>query len=282
MKNLIWIVENLVKEPSYTFLANEIEKQGYQLHKINGDFLKKDLDFIERNSPVICSGSIEICKLIKEKLIWNFPVTYSTFDKYLCSKYYSHFEEYLFNDNYVIAPLASVNKRLWWFYGNFGKESTMFVRPDSGDKPFKADLVDIQEWKDFYESIEHLKNDLVLVSTPKNIVGEWRFVVTKYQEILAVSSYRFQGLTTRVPSAPTKATELVKEILKVGYYPDSVFCIDICQDSDNNFWLIELTSFSSAGLYACKMENIVKRVSEIAIEDHRIFAALNSIEGHIS
>jgi len=73
---------------------------------------------------------------------------------------------------------------------------------------------------------------------------------------------------------------LVKEILKVGYYPDSVFCIDICQDTDGNFWLMELTAFSSAGLYGCEMEKVVKRVSEIAIEDHRIFATTNSIEGY--
>ena len=181
-----------------------------------------------------------------------------------------------------MAPLASVDKRKWWFYGQFGREASMFIRPDSGDKTFKADVLDIQDWDSFYEEFEHLKNDLVLVSTPKNIVGEWRFVVTRHQEILAQSSYRFQGLTTRVPSAPTKATDLVKEILKVGYYPDSVFCVDVCQDSDGNFWLMELTSFSSAGLYACKMENVVKRVSEIASEDHRVFAAMNSIEGHKS
>ena len=283
MKNdLIWIIENLVKEPSYTYLANEVEKQGYRLHKINGDFAKADLDFIGKYNPVICSGSIEICKLIKKQLYFNFPVAYSTFDNYLCSRYYPHFERYLFNDNYVMAPLASVDKRKWWFYGQFGREASMFIRPDSGDKTFKADVLDIQDWDSFYEEFEHLKNDLVLVSTPKNIVGEWRFVVTRHQEILAQSSYRFQGLTTRVPSAPTKATDLVKEILKVGYYPDSVFCVDVCQDSDGNFWLMELTSFSSAGLYACKMENVVKRVSEIASEDHRVFAAMNSIEGHKS
>ena len=83
-----------------------------------------------------------------------------------------------------------------------------------------------------------------------------------------MSSYRYQGLLTRIPSAPHGATEKCKELLEVGYYPDNVFCIDIAQDNDGNFWMMELTSFSSAGLYATKKEPIVNRVSEIAMEDY--------------
>ncbi len=50
----------------------------------------------------------------------------------------------------------------------------------------------------------------------------------------------------------------------MDYYPDSVFCYDICQDGDGECFLLELTSFSSAGLYATNKAAIVKRVSEIA------------------
>ena len=44
--------------------------------------------------------------------------------------------------------------------------------------------------------------------------------------------------------------------------------IDVCETNEGNFYLLELNSFSSAGLYACKKELIVKRVSEIALEDY--------------
>jgi len=261
----IWIVENLVKEKSYLALTEEIERQGIPIHKINSDFYKNNLTFI-KNARVMTNGSIEICKLIKLHLSDCAPVTYSTFENYLCSTYYPYFEPYLFNDNYIMAPLESINRRKWWFYSLMGKDSTMFVRPDGGDKEFKADLIDIEDWDSFYESCADIKNSLAVVSSPKNIIGEWRFVVTQHKEILAVSSYRFQGLVTKVPSAPVGATEFVKEILEVGYYPDPVFCIDVVMDSDSRFWLMELTSFSSAGLYACKMENIVRRVKEIVVE----------------
>lgn len=268
--NLLWIVENIVKEPSYINLTNEIKTQGYNLYEINGDYKDSDLNFVGKDTPVISSGSIEICKLIKNKLKFNSPVTYSTFENYLCSKYYPYFEDFLFNDQYILLPLISLNKRFWQFYGLYGRDCNIFIRPNDGDKSFKAGLVDVQDWPSFYNEFEHLKNELILISTPKNIMGEWRFVVTKYKEILAISSYRYQGLSTRIPSAPNKATQLVKDILNIGYYPDSVFCVDVCEDSDGNFWLMELTSFSSAGLYACKMDNLVKSISEIAIEDNKI------------
>ena len=263
-----WIIENLVKEESFLELSKEAKKQGFNVQDIRGDFYKADISKYN-NSCVIFNGSIEMVKLCREVLepLGNCPISYSTFENYLCSKYYSHFSEYIFNDNYVIVPLVELKRRLYQFYGWFGKESLMFVRPDSGDKSFKAGLIDLQDFFGFYDQFEDNKHDLVVVSTPKNIVGEWRFVCTKYKEILAVSSYRYQGLITRIPSAPHKATKFCETVLDVGYYPDSVFCVDVCQDGDDNFWLMELTSFSSAGLYATNKEPIVRRVSEIALDD---------------
>lgn len=269
MKKLTWIIENFVKEKSYTNLANEVKKQNYDIYVINGDYKNSDLDFVLENSPVIFNGSIEMSKIVKTKLLEKgcYPISYNSFENYLCSAYYPYFEKFLFNDDYIFLPLESLNRRVWEFYGQFGKESMMFVRPDSGEKTFKAELVDLNDWNGFYEDVKQFSKDLVVVSSPKNIVGEWRFVVTKDKEILGVSSYKYQGLITRVPSAPKGATELVQEILNVEYFPNCVFCVDICQDTDGKFWMMELTSFSSAGLYECKMENIVKRVSEIALED---------------
>ena len=274
MNKPYWIIENFVKELSYTRLADEVVKQGYDLHRINGDFSKKDIEFLHGKN-VICSGSIEMCKLIKKQLYDSFPVIYSTFEKYLCTRYYPIIAQHLFNDQYIILPLEYINRNLWKVYAMMGKEASIFIRPDNGEKTFNAEVLDIQDWDEYYDCSKDLKNELAIISTPKNIVGEWRFVVTKYKEILGVSSYRYQGLTTRIPSAPSGATYMVQQILDLGYYPDSVFCIDICEDSDKNYWVMELTSFSSAGLYECKMENIVRRVSEIAQEDYELFSKFN-------
>lgn len=79
----------------------------------------------------------------------------------------------------------------------------------------------------------------------------------------AVSSYRYQKIQTSIPSAPDGATELIKKVLDKGYFPDKVFCVDVVQDMAGDFWVMELTSFSSAGLYACdtkKIANLIKRI----------------------
>jgi len=266
-----WIIENLVKEKSFLELSEEAKKQGYNVQDIKGDFKHDDIKQYQ-NECVVFNGSIEMCKLVSNQLAgqFNYPITYSNFDNYLCSKYYGILGKYLFNDNFVMLPLSELKRRMYQFYGMFGKEASIFIRPDSGDKTFKGGILDLSDADGFFNEFELYMNDLVIISTPKNMVGEWRFICTKYKEILAVSSYIYQGLITRVPSAPIKATEFCSSILEEGYFPDSVFCVDIVQDTDGNFWLMELTSFSSAGLYAAKKENIIRRVSEIAWEDFNL------------
>ena len=54
----------------------------------------------------------------------------------------------------------------------------------------------------------------------------------------------------------------------VEFRPDPVFVIDICKADDGNFYLLEIGSFSCAGLYACNLEKIVSAVSKAAIEEY--------------
>jgi hypothetical protein len=135
-------------------------------------------------------------------------------------------------------------------------------------------MIDLDRFCGINKDVEH---ELVLVSTPKKILGEWRFVVSKFKEIISYSTYQYQGQVTKVPGAPKGAIKLVEEMLQVGYYPDSVFVMDVCEDSDNNFWLLELNSFSSAGLYACDKAKIVKRVGEIAKQEWEEYRKIHEV-----
>lgn len=264
-----WIVENFVKESSYTELIQEIKKQDFPLSEILGDYKHSDLDIVPYDNPCIFQGSIQLSKIIKDKLKNrnNYPILFCTFENYQCSKYYFHYGQKLFNDKYCLISLKELGRQRFLFYGIFGKEGLIFIRPDSGDKPFQADLLDILDLDRFLIKHKDIENELILISTPKTIRGEWRFVVTKYKEILGYSLYKYQDQITKIPSAPPQAISFVNDLLKIEYYPDSVFVIDVCEDNEGKFYLLELNSFSSAGLYACKKELIVKRVSEIALEE---------------
>jgi hypothetical protein len=247
-----------------------VKEMGYPLIEINGDYSKEILySLAESSNCVIINGSIKMCKLIYDELKDNcFPIRYCNFEKYKCSAYYSHFGEYLFNDKYAIMSLKEICRQKYDVWGHYGKDALIFLRPDSGEKLFQAGVVDIIDINKLYESNKDIEHELGLVSTPKNIIWEGRFIVSKYKDIIAYSTYRFQGNICLIPSVPPETLKFCKMLLeKIEYYPDSVFCFDICQDSDKECWLLELTSFSSAGLYASNKNAIVKRVSEIAEED---------------
>lgn len=271
--NPIWIVENFTGDNGYEDLIAEIRNQGMEcivLNITNHFELKQDL--VAPDSCVIFQGSIQLFDKLRKELP-AYPIGWVTYDNYLCSRYYPHFQKYLFNDNHVLTSVAALKHNKWWYYGIFGKEALIYVRPDDGKKTFKGQLLDLQDFDRLWENqaaCAAKDTDLVVVSTPKNIRGEWRFICTNQQEIIGVSCYQYHGQRTYIPSAPEKATKLCKEILSVGWYPDSVFTIDIVEDSDGEFWLMELNSFTSAGTYAAKKDLIVKRVSEIAKQEWQV------------
>jgi hypothetical protein len=266
-----WIVENFVKEPSFKGLRESIEKFQYPFTPIEGDYRKEMLGELT-GKCVIVNGSIKMVKLLKQDLPPDcYPVSYCTFENYKCSAYYSHFGPYLFNDKYCIMSLKEVVRQKYDVWGHYGKDATVFIRPDSGEKTFQAGILDIIDLPALYDSNKDCEHDLVLVSTPKFITWEGRFVVSKFKEIIASSTYRFQGKVCLIPSVPVEATKFCQEVLNsVEYHPDSVFCLDICRDSDGNCWILELTSFSSAGLYSTDKDRIVQKVSEIAEREYSL------------
>lgn len=274
-KNVTWIIENFAKEKSFIELTAAAEELGYPLIKINGDYSKpllQDLNYDNlgfRKDCVMFNGTIKMAKIVRNQLNGYIqPVLYCDWPKYECSAYYSHFGPYLFNDKYCLMSLREIVRQKFDVWGHYGKDSCIFIRPSSGEKTFQAGILDFQDLGELHSSNIDCEHDLMLVSTPKNIKWEGRFVVSRRKEIIASSTYRFQGIVSWIPSVPAGATKFCKELLeRVDYVPDSVYCFDICEDNDGNFWLLELSSFSSAGLYATNKKDIITKVSEIAWED---------------
>lgn len=185
-------------------------------------------------------------------------------ENFLCTKYYPSVMDHLFNDNHAFYLAASVEKLKWQIFRNFNKCATVFMRPNSGEKEFTAGLFDLQYFNKDWASIEDRvsPNDLILVSTPKDIKGEWRFCVNSKNEIITGSTYQYGGKTTVIPSYPQGAYDKCKEVLTSLKAPANLFTVDICEDDDGKFWLLEINSFFSAGLYACDKDKIVEYLEE--------------------
>lgn len=276
MSQVKWLVENFVDDNGYAELIAEIKKQGMECHVLdirNHFEVSWELKTMVEG-PLLFQGSIQMFRKLKQELAVG-PLGWMTDENYLCTNYYPKFQKYLFNDWHMFTTVAGMRANMWNIYNTFGKgakegkEGLIHIRPNGGDKTFSGQLIDIQDFQRCFSNTVKFNikdEDIAVVSTPKNIIGEWRFICSNKPEIVAVSSYMYRGKRTYVPSAPEGATNLCKEILKVGWYPDPMFTVDICEDGDNNYWLMEFNSFTSAGTYGADKEKIVKAVSEIAVQ----------------
>lgn len=268
-----WIIENFTDSEDYNELIQAVKDNGndcYVISKRNNFDFSPDR-YVE-DECVLFQGSIQMTRHCKKVLPKGcLPIAFCTEEKFLCSRYYPHVKELLFNDKHRFTTVQELKANMFDFYKEFGKEAMIYIRPDRGDKPFSGQLLDMQDFDRFWKNnvvCTADEKDTIIVSTPKTVQGEWRYVCTFDKEILAFSTYSYQGKRTYVPAVPPGATELVKKVLDTKYWPDPVFCVDVCQDADGTFWLMELTSFSSAGLYSCNKKPIAKRVSEIAEQVH--------------
>lgn len=270
--NVKWLIENFTGDNGYDELIKEVRDQGFEyiVLDIRNHFTLQE-GLIKENECVVFQGSIQLFRKLRDELCVD-PLGWMTDENYLCSTYYPHFQKYLFNDRHVFTTIAGLKHNKWWLYGVLGKDALIHIRPNGGDKVFSGQLIDLQDFDKFFSAQDSRcsakDTDMAIVSTPKNIRGEWRFISTNKAEIVAVSTYMYQGQRTYIPSAPEKATKLCEEILKVGWYPDPIFTIDICEDNDENYWLMEFNSFTSAGTYGANKKAIVEKVSKIALEEH--------------
>ena len=259
-----WIIENITKEPSYLALAATLKDKGRDPLELNGDFVLSLLDGV-KSERVALFGSIEMVRMLNPLLMknLNFIVNTNSAEKYKCTEYYPYFTDLLFNDKYVIAPLGYFLERPSFFFDILGSDGCLFVRPDTGEKSFKGTLLKREDMDVFNAQAPDDKAELIIVSSPKKIKSEWRFVVSDKKQIVTQSSYKIGNKRERTQAAPPEAFVFVNKVLQRGYFPDKLFCVDIAEDCDGNFWLLELTSLNSAGLYACDMEKIVEAVEKL-------------------
>jgi hypothetical protein len=264
----IWIVENFVGENGYETLIEEVRKSGCEciVLDIRNHFeLRPNL--IDPDKCYVFQGSIQMFRKIKSEHPLACPLGWMTDDNYLCTNYYPIFQKHLFNDWHMFTSMAGLKSNKWNIYKVFGKETIVHLRPNGGDKTFSGQLIDLQDFDTCFSAsrCSAKDTDIAVVTTPKNILWEGRYIVNENREIIAQSTYMYRGNRTYIPNCPEKATKLVHQILEIGYHPDPIYAVDVCEDNDNNFWLMEFNSFTSAGTYACNKQKIVEKVNEMAL-----------------
>jgi hypothetical protein len=165
-----------------------------------------------------------------------------------------------------MLSVSELIRQKWEVYRWLANDTKVFVRPSSGLKTFTGKLLDLEEFDAFWKkpAVCNAKpEDIVIIAPPQRIQGEWRIVADHAGQVVAYTTYLYQGNATHIPAAPSGAMELCKRILDSGLKLGPMFVLDIAQSPDGRFGLLEANAFSTAALYACKMEQIVQRAQVV-------------------
>lgn len=277
MKTL-WLVENLLHDDEfYDRFRKACSDQGIE-HKevdfIPTDGQRKIKKIISENPDklIIPYGCIEYLKWYCRDICKEFPnVTSGAFFdlKRLAFEYHSsYWGKYLLNQRSVITTYAELIRRKDFFYEILGEANTIFVRPNSNDKVFTGKVIYKEE---FEKSMKYMGHSIavdmdphlmVVVAAPKNVVKEWRFIISN-KKVITSSLYNVNGLHDEKAGCDNdKANELAQEISQHSWQPDDIYALDLCETKGGEIAMLEIGSMNSAGWYAMDCDKIISAVEE--------------------
>lgn len=248
-----WLIESEIFENNAKLLLDTLKKFGVEHQVWPFGRLYEDFDGCK---DTIFYGSFQFADIAKDRctVFCNLP-------KLDCLYYYPRFGNYLLNANYIMLPFGEIKRRKEWIVSNFGNE--VFIRPSSGGKSFTGKV--IKDWDKDLRFIRADPETLVIIAKPVDIAYEWRTVVVE-GKVIASSQYKTFGRVVQRETVP-EALQYAQDVLNtVKYSPDPIWTLDICL-TNNEFKVLEVGSFSCAGLYACDPEPIIHAVNYI-MENH--------------
>lgn len=272
-----WLIENEVFQYEDQSLIDALEARGIEYkvcefertyEDITGTFMPDDC--------VVVHGSLQLGREVQRKTRW-IPGVYCNLPQFECVYYYPRFGDHLLNADYMVLPFGTLKNRRGLATTNFGSDDCVFLRPSSGFKTFTGRVVELIEW---YREMRDLSSKLnpetlVLVCRPIEIVKEWRLVVT--DRVIAHSQYkegegiiRITGTDLKkIRETPPEVIAYGEQVLKeVNFHPDPIWTLDICKTAYGDLKVLEVGSFSCAGLYACDPEPIIDEVNKLAWREY--------------
>ncbi|MFW6219695.1 MAG: ATP-grasp domain-containing protein [bacterium] len=265
-----WIIEDFSEENGWGKLAEQAKLKGIDCYVVDGttEETNRLISKININpfvDKVLIQSSFQFVNDITSKLpCYPYNILFTP-KNYECLNYYKFLGEYLLNDDYIYLPAYEVPKSMDFLDKVLGlseKETgRIFIRPNSGLKPVSG-MIYINRYPYFEQDWNFVKrevdeNELMIISTPKQIEKEYRLVIIN-RKVITGSLYRENGFIKYKQINIKEHKEIfdyAQEIADI-YSPDLAYTIDIAE-LDNKLKLLEINSFCHAGLYDCDYEKIV-------------------------
>ncbi len=265
-----WIIDEylLDNNPRYGKIVGHIRDLGHNSYTTKYIPFSDEQDYgnFTKEDCVVLYGTVGFINRCKIPFV---PGAYiPSYEESLYSHYTQHIPaNYMLNDDYIMTTWGDLLYNPGKYQEIFNSRD-VFIRPNSGRKTFagfKADLEDI-EYLTGTQKTSSVENDtIIVVASPKEILGEFRFVICD-NEVIAGSEYRWDNILDVREDYDMSCLSMAKEVSRLEQQFDSVYTCDVALTNDGPR-IVELNSFSCAGLYACDLKTVVDRVSQKAIRD---------------
>lgn len=271
-----WILHKQILERNVNknmSLDKSIIKYGHKLsiidYNFNTDFPESILE-LDSNNCILSWGSISFIKkiqnTIKKANCYKIPIAYCNFENLKYSTYSAYIGKHLINEDFQILPFGEFIRR--------NIQNDVFIRPDKGNKSFTGLTIKKENFEHEINCLKKIQKiepeTLIIITKPKQIIKEFRFIIAN-REVLTGSEYSWEENFIYTNEIDENCLNIAKEIAKNKWQPDIVYTCDVGIYIENNikkYGVVELNSFSCAGLYNANTDIIVNKISEIALKDH--------------
>jgi len=260
---LCWFIDNDLMAEYHPDLANYIRSLGHDVISLSATFARPKFT-LNPDCHYTFLGSFQELKYVQKYL--NVPVaTYGLGNSILRSVYASYLPtEWFLNSESIMTTWALLEKNRRWFFDKIGAD--LFVRPDSGKKTFTGQVFtftpyNINEEMSFVGQNSSVQPESIVWVTPAKDIGrEYRFWISN-GKVVTWSEYQWNK-TAVPPVSPTAAMiDLARTVAEYKWQADLIYTVDICEH-EGEAKIIELNSFSCAGLYQCDAHKLLEIVSQ--------------------
>lgn len=265
-----WLVEKYEDNNFINGLIEALQKNNFVYSVVDNFHFQYDTSFLFPDEDcVIFYGGLSFSKVLQREKKW-IPGPISNFQNLECLTYFSHFGKYILNQDYIMMPLNELCRRKEEIYNKFSINNKIFLRPNSGAKTFCGNVYDFDFLDSEIDTIKKygklpLDRILSIISSPKKIEKEWRIVIVN-REVVGYSLYKKNEEIFEERSCDDGAIELSRKIANEEWQPDNAYTADVCF-CNGEYSLLEINSFSCAGLYECDPIPIMHSVSECAFNE---------------
>lgn len=276
-----WIVEDTDRLDDLSELHQAIIESGAELilqkTTWDGEIYKLCQSLENKPGPVLAYGTINFINWLRKSKCKQFPLYYADRYKYDLTRYLHVLRQEYVNHDYRIYPLRDLVNRNNPLSSSDDAGAIdyapVFVRPVSGYKTFSGYTIAYKDWRaemnNLISATMSYEDPLVLVAPARQISHEYRFVVADNK---VVSGSQYMPDEEVIPDDhPSYAyAQKIASQLAGGdmfWQPEPAYTLDV-GTVGGVYNVVELNSFSCAGLYKCDKRKVVAALNKVMERDY--------------